>query len=395
MEVRNITNLRETIIEEQIPFNVVIPVVEQSPLDPDDPDKKIRIEGLARTTNVSLNHLLTTENFIASMKTQVKEANPKIPSFLDHDPNKVIGNIIDVKDSKNTEFWPITELIDKSGNPVVDAPVEQVIHWLKQNVRLGMSISGHATESKLVEDMDTGEWWIEANDGILFENSITPIPAQPETNGKIKVTDKCEYGFCNQLGEQIQEYLIKNNKPISEALKEKKGQRKEDKTKINQTEVNTMDEETKKLIETQNTKIEGLTENIGTITKYINEDIEAKKLQEKQEAEKQAKEELKKELKEEVAKEFTEEIVPSLAKTFNEAFDLKMAELMGDRTHIQQSATGPTKPEDITETNPLKQIIEQKKPNPASSIAENHKSSVMGKTVQGYTPTEMFSGDNQ
>jgi hypothetical protein len=378
--VNTITNLRETIIEDNIPFNVVIPVVEQS-LGPDNPEKKIRIEGLARTTTVSLNHLLTTENFIASMKRQVKEANPKIPSFLDHDPNKVIGNIMDVKDSKDSEFWPITELIDKSGNPVVDAPVEQVIHWLKQNVRLGMSISGHATESKWVEDMDTGEWWIEANDGILLENSITPIPAQLETSGKIKVKDTCEYGFCNQLGEQIQEHLIKSNNPISEVLKEKLEQRKENKPKL---EDKTMDEETKTLIENQNKKIDGILE-------YINKDIEAKEKATKEAQEKQAREELKEELKEEVAKEFKEEVAPAIAGAIKEQLDGFKQELFGDRNHIQQSATitkEGQKPDGNLQA-PL--IINQEAKDPQRSIAENHKSVIMGETVVGKTPSEMFA----
>jgi len=102
------------------------------------PEEKAFIEQTYLVTLVKLVVYLKLSQETTVKKDKVKEADPKIPSFLDHDPNKVIGNIIDVKDSENDEFWPITELIDKSGNPVVDAPVEQVIHWLKQKVRLGM-----------------------------------------------------------------------------------------------------------------------------------------------------------------------------------------------------------------------------------------------------------------
>jgi hypothetical protein len=217
--VNIISNLRETIIKENIPFNVIVPVVQQS--TPTDPNKPVTIEGLARTTDMSISHHLTTENCIQSMKDQITnaaKAEQPIPSFLDHDPNKIIGNITGVKDSKTTELWPITELLPLSGNQQVDAPVQQVQHWIDNNIRLGMSISGLMTDSKFIEDMDTENWWIEINDIQLMENSITPIPAQEETQGTVAIKNSCKYGFCEQLGPQIKEYLKLTNPMITEQI---------------------------------------------------------------------------------------------------------------------------------------------------------------------------------
>jgi len=142
-----------------------------------------------------------------------------------------------------------------------------------------------------VEDLDTDEWWIEADEGILFENSITPIPAQMETGGKVKVTDDCEYGFCNQLGEQIQEYLLKTNTPISEALKQRLGQSKD--VKLNKPK---MEEEimTEDKIEVDKTEWKQMQEAIKTASEYIQKDIEAKEKAEKDRLEKEAREEIKK-----------------------------------------------------------------------------------------------------
>ncbi len=373
-------NLKETIITENIPFNVVIPVVEKT--EPTG-NERTRITGLSRTTEVSLNHLKTTENFISSIKKQVTEAaksGSPIPSFLDHDPNKVIGSIVGVKESPKDEFWPITELLEKSGNDVVDAPVMQVEHWLNQNVRLGKSISGHLTESKWIEDLDSGDWWIEANDGILFEDTITPIPAQIETNGTL-IKQSCENGFCNQLESQVLEYLTKNDNPIREALKEKTEQREEIK-QINKDnmEVKTMTED--------NERLDKIEESLNKISTYINKDIEAKEQAEKEAKEKQAREEIKKELKDEIVKEFSEEVVPSIAEAFDKGFDKKFGELIGDRNHVQKSAqeTKNVK-EEVKET----QITEQTGKDPKKSIAENRQSVIMGKTVKGYTPDEMFA----
>jgi hypothetical protein len=235
MEVNNISNLRKTAIKENIPFNVIIPIVEVNNLDPLQQDSTtstnsqnnpVTIIGLARNTEMSLSHHLTTENCIKSMKSQIIEAakvNKPLPSCLDHDSKMVIGNIVGVKNSDDTELWPITELLPLSGNPAVDAPVQKVTHWLTNNVKTGMSIQGYMTSAQFVEDMDTDEWWIEIDDLQLLENTVTVLPAQTETAGTVAIANNltCKNGFCQQLGNQIMEHIT-NNHQLFEKIEEAK-----------------------------------------------------------------------------------------------------------------------------------------------------------------------------
>ncbi len=194
---------------------------------PNNQNNPVTIIGLARTTEMSISHHLTTENCIQSIKNQITEAakaNKPIPSCLDHDSKMVIGNIVGVKDSDNTELWPITELLPLSGNPTVDAPVQTVIHWLNNNVKAGMSVQGFMISAHFVEDMDTDEWWIEIDDLQLLENTITVLPAQQETAGTVAIANNitCKSGFCEQLGNQIMEHITNNYqifKKIQEAKK--------------------------------------------------------------------------------------------------------------------------------------------------------------------------------
>jgi len=75
------------------------------------------------------------------------------------------------------------------------------------------------------------------------------------------------------LGEQIQEYLLKTNTPISEALKQRLGQSKD--VKLNKPK---MEEEimTEDKIEVDKTEWKQMQEAIKTASEYIQKDIEAK-----------------------------------------------------------------------------------------------------------------------
>jgi len=390
MEVISITNLQETIIEDKTPFKFSISnlkLIKES-VDPDNPDGPIQFEGLASTTEKSGNRNKMMQPAIQKMKDSAKN----LPIFWDHDESRRAASIINVKSSNKSEFWPIGETAPLTGNTVLDAPILQVKRDLDDpNCEVGMSIGGMILKAKFVEDIDTGEWWIEIEDIDLYEVSLTTVPALEDTKGKTKILNSCKGSICSQIVQSIRE---NKDLPISEALKQRLGQSKDVKLNKPKMEKETMTEDK---IEVDKTEWKQMQEAIKTASEYIQKDIEAKKKAEKDKLEKEAREEIKKELKEEVTKEFVEEVIPSLAEATNKAFDQKIAKLMGERNHVQQSATGATKPEDIEETqsgtNPVIDIIEQRKPNPASSIAENHKSVVLGNTVKGYTPTEMF-GDN-
>ena len=215
----SIGKLNKTLITEEIPFEVNIPILKQS--GGSSPDEPMTFEGLARTTDKSLSRHLTTEECIQDMKNQIIEAvkqNQPIPSFINHNPDEICGNIIGVKESPPIELWPITQLLTESGNMIADAPMAKVQNWIKNNVRLGMSISGIMQKAKFVEDYDNEDWWIEIDKISLKENSITPIPAQEETEGTLSVAQSCSGLMCNQIVKQAMPTLKEKYPLISEAV---------------------------------------------------------------------------------------------------------------------------------------------------------------------------------
>lgn len=203
-------------------------------------------------------------------------------------------------------------------------------------------------------------------DGKLYKNAVIAVAAKAPAGSQI-------YEAADELLKQI--YEIENtleNPNLDES------------TELNQKlEVDSMDEETKKMIQAQNQKIDGILE-------HISKDIEAKKLAEQKEAEKAARDEIKQELKEEVVEEFTKEILPKLAESTNQAFEQKIAELTGTRTHVQQSAQG-SNPEETPTKNPILQAAAPLN-DPKSSIAHGQKCVVLGQTVEGHTPAEYLQG---
>ena len=182
--------VKETVFKPK-PFKALISLKQVS----SDKEGQILMEGLASTSNRSR----TGHRMLKSAIQMMKDAAIDLPIFLSHDPNQVVGRIIEVKQSSDEEFVPIFEVFGLSGNDIVDAPVHKVLHWLKNGLELGLSIGGNITQAKLVET-DNGEigWDIETID--LIETSITPIPAVSETKGKTKIL-KCD--ICAQIGQSL------------------------------------------------------------------------------------------------------------------------------------------------------------------------------------------------
>lgn len=380
-------NLKITEITNE-PFKFSIPnlqIIKES-IDPENPDAPIKFEGQASTTEISTSGHKMNPPAIQKMK----ETCQKLPMFWDHDESRRAASIIDYKNTNENEFWPIGETAEIVGNPILDAPILQVIRDLNDpNCEVGMSIGGIIAKARFVEDMDTGEYWFEIDDIDLYEVSLTTIPALDSTKGKTKILNSCKGSICSQIVAEMRQNSKDSsfNEAISRIEQRKGG------SKIKQhLEVDSMDEETKNLIETQNKKIEDLTQGMGTITDYIKQDIEAKKLEQAAAAEKEAKDAIKAELKQEVVQEFTEEILPKLAETTNKAFEQKIAALTGTRTHVQASTQGagehpPKTPGDIVPITQTPQID-----NAKSSIALNQKCVVMGQTTEGYMPSEYLEG---
>lgn len=213
-------------------------------------------------------------------------------------------------------------------------------------------------------------------DGKLYKNAVISVAANAPAGSPI-------YEAADEILQQI--YSIEN------AL-ETPGIEESKKNELNQKlEVDSMDKETKTLIQAQNKKIDGILD-------YINQDIESKKLEQKAAEEKAARDAMKEELKQEVTKEFTEEILPKLAETTNIAFEQKLAALTGTRTHVQQSAQGAGNQPPGTQIvqqgaqgNQAPIITQTPQVDPKSSIALNQKCVVMGQTTDGHTPAEYLN----
>lgn len=371
------TNLRETIITEKIKFNAFIPL-KQSATDPTTPESPIRLEGLARTTDISLSHHKTTEKCIKSLKKQAIG----LVALLDHESSKVIGTIIGVKPSPDTEFWPITQLLPLSGNDEVDAPIIQVQHWLNNNVPVGMSIHGWITEGKFVEDMDNDEWWIEIDDMILFENSITTIPAQLETKNRTLLTNSCPNGLCAQAAIQVKEHFIKTDPAINEAMKEHELRKTGKKPKL---EVNQMSEK----IEVDKTEFQQMQQTMNLL-------LQGEQQRQKDAAEAAKKQEME-DLKQSVKKELEEELIPKFKEAATLAAGEMVKEAIGkivqDREHtrpslqaqplnippVQEGGGNPTTPQ----VNPQK--VQQDFTDP-----KNYPAVKDGKAIQGVTAAQLM-----
>jgi len=215
-------------------------------------------------------------------------------------------------------------------------------------------------------------------DGALYKSAVLSVDARAPADSAI-------YNAADELLKQI--YKIEEALENPESGLEESGKSK----LIQKSEVDSMDEETKKLFKQQNKKIDGILD-------YINQDIEAKKLEQQKEAEKAARDEIKQEVKQEVINEFKETVIPTLAESTKKAFDQKIAELTGDRSHIQASAQGgqepPGSPAKVTQGNPAP-ILNLSQQDPKSSIALNQKCVVMGQTTVGHTPEEYLTPKNQ
>lgn len=229
MEVNIIANIQRTPIpiQEGIPFTVNIQLAEDGLLKQGATnfDDLKQLVGLARTIDRSSSGHVTTEDCIKKMKEQILEAvktGYPIPALINHDVDQIYGGLTGVKQTVDTEFWPISELHTDSGNVIADAPMAKIRNWVKNKVRLGQSISGLMTKAKFCEDLDNDDWWIEIDEINLKEISVTPLPAQEETEGTLTM-QSCKDGFCNQIVRQIKPVLEEKYPMISEAIERRKG----------------------------------------------------------------------------------------------------------------------------------------------------------------------------
>jgi hypothetical protein len=130
-----------------------------------------------------------------------------LPSFLNHDPNRIVGNITSVAESAPDKFMPRVTLLEEVGDSRIDEPVRTLKNWLANSVQVGASIGASILEMAI--EKEDNKPIVSVRDLKLIEVSLTAIPAVTSTRGTVKT---CKNGFCQSIGNQIlNQVYLKNN----------------------------------------------------------------------------------------------------------------------------------------------------------------------------------------
>ena len=156
----------------------------------------IYLVGLASISDEeSLNGNMLTDKAVERLRETCKG----LPGFINHDPDLVFGKIVDVAESSPNEFRPVFEVLPPHSNPEVAAAREKVLYWLENGVPIGLSIGGHLSEWRLVENEDGGYTAV-VDDLTLLEVSVTPIPALRSTQGTV---DRLNMSISAEIAESL------------------------------------------------------------------------------------------------------------------------------------------------------------------------------------------------
>jgi hypothetical protein len=294
---------------------MVIPVEEHIEQDSGD-----LLVGVGSTTNTSLSRHKMSQTAIEQMKQQAVG----LPGFLNHDPDQVFGQIVDVKESGPDEYVPVFKMLSDHENPNVVEARDKVNHWLANGMQIGLSMGGVIQEAKVVEKYDDQgnllDYYLDIQSIKLLETSVTPIPAVWETRGTVKKQAACQGPVCTQMINAAFKEEVDELKALKQSVDE---QHIEQDVDVKETqEVDNMEE---KALEK---KIEALSQGIEVLLKEREERI----LKEK--AELAAKEEADRieALKEEITKDLVTK------EDFKELLDQMVASMRGDKEHVKQSS---------------------------------------------------------
>jgi hypothetical protein len=131
-----------------------------------------------------------------------------LPSFLNHDPNRIVGNITSVKESSPDKFMPRVTLLKEVGDSRIDEPVKTLKNWLANSVQVGASIGASILEMAIEKENNKPIVSVSVRDLKLIEVSLTAVPAVTSTRGTVKT---CKNGFCQSIGNQILNQVYLNN----------------------------------------------------------------------------------------------------------------------------------------------------------------------------------------
>jgi HK97 family phage prohead protease len=342
-----------------IPFKFTVPVQQNY-----KEDGRQYLSGLASTTNTSA----TGHRMLMSAIQRMKEMAVGLPGFLNHNPDKVYGQIVSVEESSDNEFNPVFQLFKLTGKPLVDEALEKILHWLDEGLKLGMSIGGRITKARFIEEDD--DYIIEIKDLELYEVSVTPIPAVTETRGKTKMVDSCNDPISCQIAQFIKhdvnfdDFIVKND-----------------------VELENVNQEVDKMPENK------IVESIKLDEKYVTKD-DFKPLEEslraildERKAEKEAKEKAElKQAKEDERKELLTEVGKVAGQIVEEKLGEALKEMRTSREHVRES--DKTKIDDVVkedETVPEK-ILGQSFTDPLKAPAH-----IGGIVQKAYTPDELIN----
>lgn len=171
-------------------FQIFCPsIVKSNTNNPNNLDEPLILEGIVSTTSVDLEGDYMTSNCIASMKKQLERLNIHADHLRGLDG--VIGSIIKVLDTDDTMVKVQFSIL-----PSFRKAIEE---FLDYGINLGLSIGGDALDYELQDD----GWKVD--DAILYEVSLTPLPANWDSFGSVTrttksiVQSKCFNGACKQI----------------------------------------------------------------------------------------------------------------------------------------------------------------------------------------------------
>lgn len=160
-----------------------------------------KITGLGSKVERSRTGHKMLSSAIANLNSQSKGN----PGFINHDPDQIFGNIVGVRQGALDEYNPVFQMLPKSDNQIADAPRAKIDLWVKNGVKLGLSMGGIVKQFDTVKDKGTGEYTFEISKIEPVETSVTPLPAVTSSDGSVKaVQTVCKDGICGQIAQQIQ-----------------------------------------------------------------------------------------------------------------------------------------------------------------------------------------------
>lgn len=182
-------NIIRIIMDTKQKFKVYCSNLEKNfPLN--DGSDELILEAVASTSSLDEEGDMITNECIESMKKQALGLNIHLDH--NHDTHNVIGNVIEVLETDNKTL--------KIKFKILPSWQSKILEYLDNGIALGLSIGG------AVKDFEETESGWEIKDIKLYEISLTPLPANWDTFGTVKVsseeelvTAKCFDGACKQV----------------------------------------------------------------------------------------------------------------------------------------------------------------------------------------------------